>query len=117
MATTIPIQKLPQFGAEFDTAGLVFTPADAAGMDFANTGKQLVYGRASAAGPKTAVAVAAPGPDSGRAVDVTGSAATTDDDFIMGPFQPDLYNVAGKVSLTIADAVAFELAVVEFGIG
>lgn len=119
MATEIPVQKIPAYGAEFATTALVFTTADDTGMYFKNTGRMLLIGRSltGAAGAKTATAVAVAGPDSGRAVNKVGSASAALDDFIMGPFQGDLFNQDGEVELLINSAVNFELAVVEFGTG
>jgi hypothetical protein len=121
MATQIPVQTLPDFGAHFATGGITWTPADAAGMFFNNTGKEVLLARSltGAVGARTAVVEGDPSDDSGRDGSKTLTCPAAGDYSLAGPFKASNFNagVSGQTQVTIATATLFELAVVRFGRG
>lgn len=111
MATTITVQALPANGEKLAVS---YTAADASGMTFSNSGRELVLVNGTTAPAASGVVVeGVAAPDSGRDGSVTldpGAVALV----IGGPYKPRNFNNGGIIELSIADATDLEVAVVRF---
>jgi len=95
-----------------DADGLLptFNAVASGGDVFANPGDVLLLFR-STSGAKT-VTVATPATVSGLAIDNPAITVPASGFQFAGPFNPDLFNASGNVSLTYSNKVALTVAVV-----
>ena len=112
MATTITVQKAPDFGQAI--SGLTFTIGDTAGMNFVNDGKTILVAKnTDAVTDHNLLIVSTSSSDSGRLGDVDLT-ITAEGYAVAGPFKTSNWNTAsGSIEITPANT-SLEIAVVSY---